>query len=482
MFKAGVRSVRFRLTGWYVGILALVLVVFSGSVYAWMARDSYGDVDSELNGAVDVLSRSLRHEVEEHEGKQAGEEAFRGVVQTVYRDSFPDTAVGVYDHNRLVAAKPGPKGFVPHFPIRPEPRQDRWSEPGSGGPWRLFAPVVEVKRAGSYQFVAQTSLSPTISAMADLRHVFYSAVPLALLAAALGGWLLARHSLAPVVAMSDAADGISSKDLSQRISAGNPKDELGKLAATFNRLLARLEQSFERQKQFMADSSHELRTPIYVARTAADVTLSAPHRPEEEYRAALETVNKQMHRLSHLVEEMFTLALADAGVHPVVMADFYLDETIGECVHAASILAAPKHITVSGPQLHEWPCHGDEGLMRQLIMILLDNAIKYTPEHGYIRFGVDDRDPQTITLEVTDNGMGIPPEAQPHIFDRFYRVDKTRSRALATGTGGAGLGLAIAKWIAELHGGGLTLVGSGPAGSTFRVQFCRLPKTSVPPQ
>lgn len=466
-------SVRFRLTGWYVGVLSLVLIGFSTVVYSMLAQNVRADADRQLVASIDVLFRSLQHEIEEHEGKAPGEESFRGVITTVYRDSFPGIGIGVYDGGRLVAAKPGPNGIVPEFKMSRDEHPEFWTTTTQAEPWRLALQDLPVRNAGRYQFVSTASLVPVEAELAGVRSIFFLAVPLALAAAALGGFLLARKSLAPVVEMSDTASRISSKDLTQRVAVGNSKDELGKLATTFNQLLERMEGSFTLQRRFMEDSSHELRTPIYVAHTAAQVTMERAGRTEEEYREALATIDQQLARLQHIVEDMFVLARADAGALPLQVTEFDLGETVAECARAASLLGERHKVTVRGPEPQEYPCRGDEGLIRQLVLILLDNAVKYTPAGGAVTIDIDASDIATYSVTVRDTGEGVPEGERERIFERFYRVDKARSRSAAGSGSGAGLGLAIAKWITGIHGGSLTLAETGPQGSTFRATLAR---------
>ncbi len=472
-------SVRLRLTSWYVGVLTLVLVGFSIGVYMILARNARAAADRDVAAAIDVLQRSLRHEIEEHQGKLKGEESFVDVVGTVYRDSFPSVGAGVYEGARLVAAKPGPRGVIPKPAVFPDVALSYRNAARNGEPWRIGALTQQIKDAGSYQFVATSSLAPVEAGLANLRRAFFLAVPLALAAAALGGFLIARRSFAPVVAMSDTVDRISSVDLHRRVTVANPKDELGRLASTFNRLLERLEGAFSRQKQFMEDSSHELRTPLYVAHAAAQVTLEAEHRSEAEYRDALTTIDQQLQRLNHIVQDMFVLARADAGVYPIEQKEFSLDETVAACIRAARLLGRRRGVMVSGPQLEEMPCRGDEGLFRQMLMNLLDNAVKFTPEGGHVEVEVNARNPSVYTLLVRDSGPGIPEEARAKIFDRFFRVEKARSTSATDGNSGAGLGLAIARWIAGLHGGSLELADTGPQGSTFRAIIRKSPSLSA---
>ncbi len=466
-------SVRFRLTVWYVAVLSLVLIGFSTVVYSLLAQNVRADADRQLVASIDVLFRSLQHEIEEHEGKAPGEESFQGVVATVYRDSFPGIGIAVYENGRLVAAKPGPNGIVPAYAVSRDERPEFWGNVVKDEPWRMALQDRLVKGAGPYQFLATSSLVPVETELAGVRQIFFFAIPLALAAAAVGGSLLARKSLAPVVEMSEIASRISSKDLTQRVVVGNPKDELGKLATTFNQLLERMEGSFTLQRRFMEDSSHELRTPIYVAHTAAQVTLERGQRSQEEYREALGTIDQQLVRLQHIVEDMFVLARADAGALPLQVSEFDLGETVTECVRAAGLLGQRHHVTVRAPEPQEFGCRGDEGLVRQLVLILLDNAVKYTPEGGSVAVDIDSSDSNAYSIVVRDTGTGIPLEAKEKIFERFYRVDNARSRSNSDGGSGAGLGLAIAKWIAGIHGGSLTLEETGPGGSTFRATLSR---------
>jgi signal transduction histidine kinase len=258
---------------------------------------------------------------------------------------------------------------------------------------------------------------------------------------------------------------------------------LGQLASTFNELLARLDASFDLQRQFMADASHELRTPLSVMRTTAQVILERPRRDENEYRNALAMIDDQTRRLARIVDDMFTLARADAGRRPLAHSALYLDELIVETARAAGVLAARKGVTVETAWSPEVSYYGDEHLLRQMLLNLLDNAIKHTPAGGGVRVSLNQFE-KRCELVVVDTGEGIPVEAQSHIFERFYRADKARSRSdvnpngangadeadEANGAGGgAGLGLSIAQWVAEAHGGTIRLVRSDPTGTVFAV-------------
>ena len=207
----------------------------------------------------------------------------------------------------------------------------------------------------------------------------------------------------------------------------NQKDELGRLAKTFNALFGRLETAFAQQRQFMADASHELRTPIATARTAASVTLQEPSRSETEYRDALRIVDDQTRRLTRLVEDMFTLARADAGQYPLQRGNFYLDELAEEVGRAGSVLGARRNVSVEVAAPAGMAFLGDEDLLRRMLQNLVDNAIRHTAPGSIVRLTLAETNGEYL-ITVSDMGSGIPPEAQPHIFERFYRADTSRTR------------------------------------------------------
>lgn len=434
-------SVRFRLTAWYTTLLALILSGFAGGVYAMLSSRFHAELEHRLHSTIEVMASSLRHEIQEHEGREPGERIFRDVLMTVHQASFPTTAITVRSGSRVIAEKPG-----------------------ASGEQKLVVTRATVPGGEDYVISASEPIGPTLAQLAGVRAVLYIAVPFTLALAAGCGYVLARKSLAPVVHMASEVERMTARSLGEQLTVVNPNDELGKLAQTFNGLLARLSDSFEKQRRFMADASHELRTPIAVSRTAAEVTLSGEDRRVSDYREALALIAAQMLRLTRVVNDMFMLARADSGAKVVQRRMFYLNDVLEEALASASQLARPKGIAIHASPFLESPYTGDEDFVRQLILILLDNAIKYTPAGGRIDLALE----PGYRITVADTGAGIPIDAQGHIFDRFFRVDKSRSRTAANYSGGAGLGLAIARWIAEAHNGSVALVSSTPGkGSVF---------------
>jgi signal transduction histidine kinase len=282
----------------------------------------------------------------------------------------------------------------------------------------------------------------------------------ALVAAGAGGWIVGRQTLRPLSEMAAQATAITERDPSARLHTPNRADELGRLAAAFNGLLDRLAAALHAQRQFMADASHELRTPVSVIRTTAQVTLARGARPEADYRESLAIVADQSARLARLVESMFLLSRAEAHGIPLVREPLYLDELMADCTRALRVLADNRHVTVRAAGDAEVPFTGDDTLLRQMAGNLLDNAIRHARSGGIVTAAVH-RAPAGVTLTITDDGEGVPEGERERIFQRFVRLDPRSP--------GAGLGLPIARWIAEAHGGRLVLEPGATHGSCFSV-------------
>ena len=463
-------SVRSRLTLWYALVLGGVLVVFSAGVYGLLFRVLHERVDDNLRAVVEVAATSLRHDTEE------GQDAEDAARSTVAELSSRQERLAIYDgRGVLLARSPARQPLDPRLPAAErvpsaEPAIYSVREDDDDDDWhRVAAQRLSIPPRGTpYLVVVSQSLDDVQDELESLREVFFMAVPVAVLAAGIPGWLLARKSLAPVVMMAERARRMGAETLGGALPIANPRDELGRLAAAFNELLARLHAAFMQQRQFMADASHELRTPLSAVRAAADVTLQRPHREEAEYREALDLVGDHARRLTRIVEDMFTLARADAGHQPLRRSRFYLDELLADVARAARLVAAPHGVTVVVTAAAESAVEGDEDLLRRLVLNLVDNAVKHSPQGGVVRVDLA-RYGDTYRVTVSDQGPGIPLEAQARVFERFYRVDAARSRAAAGEQGaGAGLGLSIARWVAEAHAGTLELVRSEPgAGTVF---------------
>jgi heavy metal sensor kinase len=317
-----------------------------------------------------------------------------------------------------------------------------------------------------FLIAASQDLDPVQDELEAMRTILGRTVPIVLAAAAVGGWLLARKSLSPVVGMAEQARRMGAADLSRRLPVANPRDELGQLAGTFNELLDRIAEAFAQQRRFMADASHELRTPLAAIRAASSVTLQKPTRGEDEYREALSVVGDQARRITRLVEDMFTLARADAGHYPLRRERLYLDELLADAGRAAEVVGATRGIGIAVDSDGECPIDGDEDLLLRMVQNLIDNAMRHSPEGATVRVTLECGE-REYRISVADSGPGIPEAARPRLFERFFRADESRTRDGDGVGGGAGLGLAIARWSAEAHGGRLELVRSSPGDTVF---------------
>jgi two-component system OmpR family sensor kinase len=461
-----IESVRGRLTLFYVSVLAVALVIVCGLIYLLLARALFVRVDENLRAGVRIAMTSLSNDLGEG---QDYEDAARS---TAAEQASSEQMLAIFDPAGRLIAESGRDGDLV---IALPPRSDI---PDSG---ELLQTVVEsdgddrhrlaFRRVSlppaEYTVVVGADLEPMDEELEFLRRSLAYVVPIALALAGLGGSFLARKSLAPVVAMADRARRIGVENLSERLPVANPRDELGRLAETFNELLGRLEASLVLQRQFMADASHELRTPVTTTRTAAAVALQQPHREEAEYRDTLEIVEQQAARLSRVVDDMFTLARADAGNYPVQSTPMYLDEVIEEVVRAARVLAATRQVAIEMSLVPSAAFTGDEELIRRLIGNLVDNAGRHSPPGSAVRVELDQTD-TGYAVAVKDQGPGIPAGIREHIFERFFRGDMARR---SSARDGAGLGLALARWIARAHGGDVVLARSSPSGSTFVVSL-----------
>ena len=473
--------IRVRLTLWYTAVLALVLTGMAALTYSVLARIAARQAEQSLRETAATVMVSLRVL------GAATPPGLRAQVVAGAADRFryADRRILIYEDGQpIVASSMPPQDRAPGPFEMPATAPPLTAAIRSGRsivmlpPPRPGASAVRayIRRPrfgrGRFAVVVLGSTRREDELLADVRRYFGVFIPLALLLAAVVGYFLAAKSLAPVAAMTRQAELIGASNLDERLPVANPADELGRLASVLNSLLSRLHDAFEQQRRFMADAAHELRTPVAVIRGEAEVSLARGARESAEYRDALGVVAGESARLSGIVDDLFTLARADAGEVPVRPRAMYLDEVVTETTRAVASLAARDQIQVTVDAPEEMPYTGDEALLRRMLMNLLDNAVKYTPPGGRIRVSARRRG-DTYRVAVSDTGPGIPPGDRERIFQRFHRLDQARLSGPAgeARESGAGLGLPIARWIAEAHGGRLLLAESTPAGSTFLAEL-----------
>ena len=483
-------SVRSRLTLWYAAVLTCTLLLLSLVIYWIVKRSIIARTDAGLVELSDSFLATLEAEIND---APVSEGVVPAALQSMLEHQYPGRTFAILSgngqlvitSNDLSAATSTAPRTEPNPKVSPEilhtclatlsamPARPFLTLSGHRGGTRCFARTFSAAQK-SYQLVILASLHAESELLQRLRIAMGWLIPLTIILASAGGYFLARRSLAPVADMTARAERIGATTLNDRLKVQNPADELGHLASTFNRLLDRLDLAFERQRRFIADASHELRTPLAILQGESEVALSQPDRPPSEYLESLSVLQHEAKRLGRIVEDMFTLSRADAGQLPISPSEIYLDELAAECVHSMRTLAAAKSISLSLESDGELPVLADETLLTRMLLNLLDNAIKYTPQNGKV----------TVTtshlagplLSVADNGPGIPTQFQSRIFERFFRADQARSRA--NSGGGAGLGLAIAQWIAEAHHGKLELTRSDSSGTIFTVHLPAAAATS----
>jgi two-component system, OmpR family, sensor kinase len=466
-----INTVRGRLTLWYVAALALALAAFGATFYFLASRALYTRVDNDLRSLIGLSNISLIHDTEE------GQSSLSAALATTDELKTLEQSLLIFDASGRLLAENHPEDdfqkLLPSLSSIPEDGVYFYTvvDEDDGARHRLATRKVKIPPTNiPYIILVSQSLEAIDDELELLRRPLLFAGLAALLLAGAGGWLLARRSLAPVVAMAGSARRIGAENLGEQLPVANPRDELGQLAVTFNELLARLHAAFERQRRFMADASHELRTPLSVMSATAGVTLRKRHRKEDEYREAVQMMSEQTQRLSRIVKDMFTLARADAGRYPLDKRPLYLNDLLEEVARAGELLAAEKSVTVEIIGSLEAGFHGDEDLLRRMILNLVDNAIKHTPQGGVVRLSMTEEAPDYL-ISISDTGPGIPSEAQAHIFERFYRAGAARSQPEDGDGAGAGLGLSIASWIAQAHDGSLELTLSDQTGTTFTVHL-----------
>lgn len=463
-------SLRVRLTLWYGTALASVLVVCGVILYGALAKALKEHVDRSLEETAAVAERSL----EEH----------RFGPFLLYEDlsqDFPELAT--LDKFFQIF---GPTGQItiqsPNIQSRDIPLSRTALEAALAGqttfesvrfsgepPIRLIS--VPVRHGGSLVNIVRvgTSLQPLEETLHRLLIILLITMPLALLASLGGGWFLAGRALRPVGAITQAAERIAGGDLTQRLSESTAQDEIGRLAATFNAMIGRLEASFRQIRQFTSDASHELRTPLTVLKGETELALRRP-RSADDYRMVLESSLEEIDRMSRIVDELLFLSRADLGEIKMESRPVRLDQLFDDLKRQAEVLGQEQAVQIVIGLIEPATVAGDDMRLRELVLNLLDNAIKYSPPGGRVEMSVVTQD-DTARLSVSDQGIGVSLEEQAHIFDRFYRTDAARAHTKK----GTGLGLAICKWIVDAHHGTIEVQSEPGKGSTFTVILPLMP-------
>jgi two-component system OmpR family sensor kinase len=465
-------SIRLRLTLWYTTVVAVVVLVFGVAQYSLLTFTLLGSIDRQLEATASRVTEAARVRLSFFYLEKLLELPGLDVFTT------PGLYIQVYDTNSgLVVSRSRTLGeaMLPvdeaMLAVTMDGRTDRRTMQLGGTRLRVFSAPITV--SDEVQGIVQvgTSLVQVDQTQGQLLGILVGGGSVAILVSAGLGVLLARAALRPIDHITQAALAISrAEDLSRRLEGSGPADEVGRLAATFNEMLARLETLFRTQRRFLADVSHELRTPLTTVQGNVDLLCRGAADDLETQRETLAIIEGEVARMSRLVADLLLLARADAGIH-LDTQPVELDTLLLEVYRQARIMS--RGVDVRLGHEDQAVVLGDPDRLRQLLLNLVDNALKYTPPDGQVQLSLYNDD-EWVRIVVSDTGIGIPhedlqagPSGLPLIFERFYRADPARSRE----EGGTGLGLSIAQWIAQAHGGQITVQSEMGEGSTFTVRL-----------
>ncbi|MGE0128030.1 MAG: sensor histidine kinase [Blastocatellales bacterium] len=464
------RSIRFRLTVWYAGLLAGLLLLFGGSTWFGLAHYLTRSLGSSLARQAQQIGENFLLDV-----KTSGESYVVEEINEHYSPEQNDHFVRVTraDGGTLyVSGLPISKGFDP-TQVSAAPlsslssaRAATRKEHLSGGGELLIYSLPFTARDGS-RFLIETG-APYESIENTLRGLLLTlavGLPVVIAIAVMGGYWIMRHALRPLDKITGGAERITSRNLSERLPVTHSGDEIERLSLALNRMIARLDESFQYIRRFTADASHELRTPLTVLRGELEALAQHPNM-DDEARDTIGSSLEETERLARIVESLLAISRLDAGEAQMECVRFNLAELAATTTEQMRLLAEDKRIRLECRANGQVEIAGDRARLKQVIVNLVDNAIKYTPKGGAVGVVVSAEDGHAMML-VEDNGAGIPSDALPHVFERFYRVDKARSRQM----GGAGLGLAIVKSIVAAHEGQVKVESAEGKGSRFIVEL-----------
>ena len=454
-------SIGLRLTLWYLAIFLLAELIFGTGMWFILRKNLYDIADNTLKDQAADLERFLeaRKDLPTPQLQAEISEDYKIERSEDYLQISEASGNSIY-RSRFLEEHPLPQ-LAPDQLTKPRYETRRLGR-------HRFRVVSQKMDVNGRVYIVQIGhpLHEEIETLDAFRKYLLWFAPLLLLGASAGGYWLSRRALAPVDALARTARTISGHNLSSRLEQLHTGDELQRLSDTLNEMLGRIESAFLRITEFTADASHELRTPIALVHTEAELALRRS-RDESEYREALQHILVEADRTAKLIDELLALARADSGSEALNIRSLDLLTLLTESASKWAQVAPLRNFQFEerlGVQM--LPAMGDENALRRVIDILLDNAFKYTPAPGKVTLSAEANEGHVV-VSIEDTGVGIAPEDQARIFERFYRVDKVRSREL----GGAGLGLAIAQWIVQLHKGSITVKSELGRGSNFRVEL-----------
>lgn len=467
MLPAPLRSIRFRITFWFTLTVVVIQAASAYFSFRYFSRSLHEQADAELLAIASQVGTAYRQE----NWASLGEEGCGRLQERIHRGNwhayiqlFNGSLQPLCRSDNLRGAELG-FGVVARQQARKLITSLETIDNGEGGELRLIS--LPVTADHHLQGVVQVGkdLGPIIGTMANLRLVYLLVGPFAIFWLGIGCWLLAGRYVSPLAKVSEAARTIDADNLWRRLPVVAHRDELGSMVENFNQMLDRFEAAFRRIRQFSGDASHELRTPLTIIRGETEVALRWVKEPEE-FRGILRSNLEEIERMERIIEQLLLLAKSEVNELSMELRDLDLTAFMKGLFQQARILGEAKQMNVTLRLDSEdtlW-IHADELRLRQMLLNLIANGIKYSPPGGALEL-VLARVGTLVRIDIRDSGIGIPAEDQPFIFDRFYRVDKARNR----NDGGTGLGLAIVKAIATEHGGHVSVASAPGKGSTFTV-------------
>ncbi|MGA7274299.1 MAG: ATP-binding protein [Candidatus Udaeobacter sp.] len=462
-----VRSIRFRLISRFTVLLLLVMLGFGAFTY-WRVRTYI----------VDVIASSMKHRAQQIaqtmlQDTPIDESYISNEIETRYAPESNDRFIRITrgDGSVLYCSHiPADRSFTPAnvpYPKAQTGNSDIREEALPNEAKMVIAAIRYPVMQGSYLVEVGTSLAGADRVISALLWTLAAGLLAIMSLTVLGGWTLMSRALSPVRDITNAARDITTRDLPRRLPVPNTGDEIADLSIVLNQMIGRLQESFENVSRFTADASHELRTPLTIIRGELEGII-AHARLHEDARTSLGTLQEEVERLVMIVQRLFALSRLDMGEAQAERVKFDLARLAATTVDQMSLLAEEKGISLQCPTNGPVQVEGDRTRLKQIIVNLVDNAIKYTPDGGAVEVIVSSKN-GTALVEVRDNGPGIPESAIPHIFERFYRVDEVHSRDIE----GAGLGLAIVQSIVTAHGGTVSVRNEPKAGCRITVSLPR---------
>jgi signal transduction histidine kinase len=472
-------SLRARVTSWYVGLLAVTLLVFSVGIYAGMKTYLRRSLQESLSSTADsIINNFLVHLPQKSDAWAVGE----------ISESYPPTSTdrmirisnaghvlyrsSVTDQQALtLQAIPIPTTVKPGGSFRRYKAGDE--------AWMLYAVPFQLRDGRIFEIEVDGSLSSVAQTLHSLADLFFIATPLILLAAAIGGYLLMKRPLRPLLVLTEKAEGIGRKRLGERLPITPTNDELERLTHSLNRMIDRLEEALAHNYRFSADASHELRTPLTIMRGELEEMIQLPHLPHQAVENLVSSLD-EIDRMSRIVHSLMAITRLDVGGERMDLEPVNITALVRSTIEHMRLLAVEKGVPLALDAPKDVWLMADSMRIKQVLVNLIDNAIKYTPAHPDIASAGITVSVSTTgefaNLQVVDHGIGISEDALPHIFERFYRADYARNRV----AGGVGLGLAIVKSIVAAHDGTVVMISIEGQGSTVTVELPLLENSLIP--